>query len=168
MVELPVAPPTVPVAPEFCWGSIINESKLIIPDIFDAEFGPGLLAWAPPAAPDDLEVGIGPAPKLFTLKHYKVQTRETKGTYSSLVQTKEILESFLFCMYLGFLLFHKWVQLNGKTLQVLKNYLVQTVIKYESKSNVLREQQNFALKLHLSSFQFISIIVFLCFSKISR
>ena len=44
MVELPVAPPTVPVAPEFCWGSIINESKLIIPDIFDAEFGPGLFA----------------------------------------------------------------------------------------------------------------------------
>ena len=44
MVEVPVAPPTVPVAPEFCWGSIINESKLIIPDIFDAEFGPGLFA----------------------------------------------------------------------------------------------------------------------------
>ena len=93
MVELPVAPPTVPVAPEFCWGSIINESKLIIPDIFDAEFGPGLFAWAPPAAPDDLDVGIGPAPKLFTLKYYKVKT-------------KEILESFLFCMYFGFLPLH--------------------------------------------------------------
>ena len=74
MVELPVAPPTVPVAPEFCWGSIINESKLIIPDIFDAEFGPGLFAWAPPAAPDDLEVGIGPAPNFFKLKYHKVQT----------------------------------------------------------------------------------------------
>jgi hypothetical protein len=41
---------------------------------------------------------------------------------------KEILESFLFCMYLGsFTLppLHKakWVQLNGKTLQVLKNSL---------------------------------------------
>ena len=44
MVEVPVAPPTVPEAPEFCWGSIINESKLINPDIFDAEFGPGLFA----------------------------------------------------------------------------------------------------------------------------
>ena len=36
---------------------------------------------------------------------------------------KEILESFLFCMYLGSFTLHKakWVQLKGKTLQVLKN-----------------------------------------------
>ena len=36
---------------------------------------------------------------------------------------KEILESFLFCMYLGSFTLSKWVQLNGKTLQVLKNSL---------------------------------------------
>ena len=46
------------------------------------------------------------------------------------VMDQDILESFLFCMYLGSftlpLPLHKakWVQLNGKTLQVLKNSLV--------------------------------------------
>ena len=42
----------------------------------------------------------------------------------SMGSSKEILKFFLFCMYLGyFTLLHKakWVQLNGKTLQVLKN-----------------------------------------------
>ena len=46
---------------------------------------------------------------------------------------KEILESFLFCMTLGLLPclpLHKakWVQLNGKTLQVLKNSLEKVAL----------------------------------------
>ena len=47
--------------------------------------------------------------------------------------SKEILESFLFCMYLGSftlpllpLYKAKWVQLNDKTLQVLKTSLTNT------------------------------------------
>ena len=49
---------------------------------------------------------------------------------TNILITKEIIESFLFCMHLGSftlpLPLHKanWVKLNGKTLQVLKNSLV--------------------------------------------
>ena len=45
---------------------------------------------------------------------------------------KEILESFLFCMYLGSftLSIAKWVQLNGKTLQVLKKSLFIGVLEW--------------------------------------
>ena len=45
---------------------------------------------------------------------------------------KEILESFLFCMYLGSftLSIAKWLQLNGKTLQVLKKSLFIGVLEW--------------------------------------
>ena len=56
-------------------------------------------------------------------KEFSVLPSKTKVTN----ENKEILGSFLFCMYLGSftLPLHKgkWVQLNGKTLQALKNSL---------------------------------------------
>ena len=64
----------------------------------------------------------------FSMKSCNIGSLSTKNKIAPFdpLFIKEIIESFLFCMYLGFFyLAHKakWVKLNGKTLQVVKNSL---------------------------------------------